>query len=270
MRNTFLFHIAKKVYLNLTNLKSHIINGIYLILIYPFLRLKHLKFLKPFSFISWHHNTLYFSGRYDRIKVFIKCEIGTGKYLKNEIHLLDIIQSHSKEKILLPRIIDSFQIPIGFIIIYEYIESPNLEKYIQEISHSDDQELTSDQIIVQLIEILDVLYDSKVVHRDFRPSNFFVKNNRLMLFDFAFSVCISDEDTIEFNPKIEKALGEQYKPEQFIWDDVFSILVFINEQHIDVSESILADLNSRKERLSYRKSLTSSQNEGISQLEYPQ
>lgn len=83
-------------------------------------------------------------------------------------------------------------------------------------------------LIHDLHQIFLALNQSDVVHRDIRPDNLMIINNRLVLIDFQLAVSKSNYVELEYlrtRPRRLRNLGDplyQYKP--FVWDDAHSLL----------------------------------------------
>ena len=115
------------------------------------------------------------------------------------------------------------------------------------------------EIASQLIGIVEELHDKKVIHRDLRPDNIFLKFNntvKLVLIDFSFVI---DSDNWNKSPRfreiqntkrsmdIWKALGQEYKPEELQWDDAFAIhkILYENNHLFNISNELLKSVKDK-------------------------
>lgn len=109
-------------------------------------------------------------------------------------------------------------------IIYPYIKGANLQSAIDNNSLTDDDKI---KIIKQLREILNVLHKNNYIHRDIRPTNLILTEDKnLILIDFQFCVDLNNYqefDMVYKNPEKIQGLGADFKFKKYIWDDAYSI-----------------------------------------------
>lgn len=74
-----------------------------------------------------------------------------------------------------------------FNIIMEYCEGGDMYKKIREKSTIEISEKQIIDWICQILLSLEYIHSSKIVHRDIKTQNLFIKNNRLILGDFGIS-----------------------------------------------------------------------------------
>lgn len=91
---------------------------------------------------------------------------------------------------------------------YPYIEGTNLEDFIET---SGRLNLNSAIVLVKkLSDILAHIHERDIIHRDFKPDNIILRNNRVddpVLIDFGLSVIITDKALIESG---QKQLGNRF------------------------------------------------------------
>ena len=131
--------------------------------------------------------------------------------------------------------------------IEEYIEGINLEEFLNSHKESIEEE----KVVLKLIEILDILYSKKIIHRDIRPENIIVtKNKDVKLIDFGAALKITDQ--VDVPNRILFTLGDKYC-DMFFWDDAYSINKIIDDFKIDLSIETQKELKSRIGRMRKKK-----------------
>jgi len=230
-------------------LARKLVNYLYLISLYFIYKFKisGINNLRPLQFSDWAGNKTFFSGYIGDNKVFIKSQNRPKTYMRNEFAIMDVLKSNS-EMVIFPKVLCCHDTLMGYAVVYEFIDAPTLDVFFSENpSYISDKDFVNN-LTSQFINILDVLYGNHIVHRDIRPGNLFVQNNRLILFDFAYSICLAPNMLREFNSKIERELGQHYRAGLGYWNDVTSILSVLEEHKIQIPAKqfkVLLDMESR-------------------------
>ncbi|CAF0885323.1 unnamed protein product [Adineta ricciae] len=87
------------------------------------------------------------------------------------------------------RFYDSFIDGSNFCIVTEYCEDGDLDQYLKSLRKQRSR-LQMDQVIdlfLQLLSAIDFLHSKKILHRDIKTSNIFLKRNHIKLGDFGIS-----------------------------------------------------------------------------------
>lgn len=198
-------------------------SNLILILFYYFKIVKILKKnnitnIKLFNFKNWHHGYGYFTALLDNKKVFIKFDTKL-LLLQNDLLVYKIANTSLKKhlvKIHNSIIYDDIQI-----IVYEFLEGSEL---------TDTLVLKNLKLIDSMIDILQILNDLDIVHRDIKFDNFFIVNNQIKIIDFTFAnslnkkvgfkeldlSSLSNCATLEF-------LGNGLNPKPFVWNDLIAL-----------------------------------------------
>ena len=251
MKKFFLWKLLKFMHVHATRLRINLENAVWFVLYSIFLKSKGIEDLKAYSFFSWHHSTIYFSGKYSGNKVFLKCEVGFKNYLINELKIYQILSENFESKKVIPDLVDTFNWSLGFCIVYKFLNAPNLQEYFNDGKKFKNDEHSNEILVSKLINIVDCLERINIIHRDFRPANIFVDQDKLIIFDFAFAVWLNSDEQSSPKNVLEKSLGEHYKPEESKWDDAYSLSVIVKENNFSLSEEMLKEVDKRVNRLTY-------------------
>ena len=114
-------------------------------------------------------------------------------------------------------------------IAYEKLSGYDLRQYM-EIGLTDKQ---INKIKQDLLSIKDFLVSNNLLHRDIRPQNIFIAQDKTYLIDMQFMVkCINGkykELNLKNKNSILDVLGDKYKKGVREWDDAYSINLIIDE-----------------------------------------
>ena len=203
-----------------------LINFFWGIYYYSFLWKKKVRRIEFFKFNEWHHSTIYFSGFLNNQKVFIKCSTNFQTHLDNEIKIINRLSINNA--FFTPTILINYYSRFGNVIVYKFIDGLLLDDYLKVNNNI--------KIGKKLIAAINLFYDLKIIHRDLKPNNIFISQNDLIIIDYAFSVDKS-KLTPKFPDTIEIGLGEQYKPQTYLWDDAFSLWKIFKEYNFSKEDT---------------------------------
>ena len=116
-------------------------------------------------YLKIYSKSLLKKSRYDYLLRQIQREIDLCKLCKNE-HILKVNQKKETENAILLE--------------YEYYDM-NLMQYINKSGELKNDKEFFLKVIKELTEALKVLYNKKVIHRDIKPNNIFLINNKKVL-----------------------------------------------------------------------------------------
>ena len=197
-------------------IRSTLFLSFYHIKIIRLLKSLNVNRISIFKFKNWHAGFAYYSARFNGNTVFVK--ISTKHFfLNNEKIFYDIF----KEDLSLIKVISLSKHHNIQILISEFSNERELTK--QDILDNPD-------ILLQIFDILKIIYIKGCIHRDVRLSNFLISDNKVRIIDFTFSTCLNYSE--RFNDlhidnkqeaNILKNLGGIFKPNTFQWNDFYSI-----------------------------------------------
>ncbi|EGR34428.1 hypothetical protein IMG5_011940 [Ichthyophthirius multifiliis] len=105
--------------------------------------------------------------------------------LKNEIKSMQILNHNN--------IVQLYQVTKterNLYIIVEYCNEGNLENYIKKMKNI--KEINALNLIKQMIDGYQCLYQNNIVHRDIKPENILLHNNVIKIADFGFSKVVEE------------------------------------------------------------------------------
>jgi len=187
-----------------------------------------IKNVKPFLIDEWKNISqyLYFTGIYKKkIKIFIKSR-GISDSVFREYKISKDLKAKNKKYFPKP-FFYKLDNSIKFIAI-EYVYGERLDNIIKSNKFNSLNKNFRKNLYQGLFEILKILHNSKIVHRDIRPANLIIKKNGTpVLIDFQFAVDIKRKIYKEFKeikkkPKLIATLGREYLRGRFYWDDAYS------------------------------------------------
>ncbi len=220
--------------------------------------------LRLFKFCQWHLGCKYFIGyQKERNKcVFIKTCSNDGR-IEREIDVFNyLMNSDDSAYKYLPDLICFEKDDKTPFLAVEFIVGVALDEYLSKNSNIDKREKIILDIINQLIDLALLLNESKIIHRDIRPANIMLRKNvcQVVLIDFAFAIRAGDDMFSELSfvtkaPEVLDKLGEEYKPEQYVWDDAYAINLIIerliDRYHIKYPKS-MSELKNIVGRVTYK------------------
>lgn len=145
-------------------------------------------------------------------------DIITKKLIENEISIY--IYLKKKKYPYIPNIIN-----IGLY---------NNNKYIITEYKNDQLTFVNSSIIKQLFTIINVLHKNNIVHRDIKPDNFLIQDNKVFIIDFGLSTFYNEKHTLKkmignWKYCSYNCLNEEYTYE--FKDDIISIIYMILDLH---------------------------------------
>lgn len=156
---------------------------------------------------------LYFKGHYQGRPVFIKYG-GRGQSCANEYQFSKRMSDVDADHFLKPVLFDTSE---GHFVAYDFIHGIPLTDYLAHATKAQSQQLGE-----QLTVISNTLAACHVMHRDIRPGNFIVVDNRLVLIDFQYavdSVHPVELDCVKADRVLALQIGEQYRYGKYTWND---------------------------------------------------
>lgn len=221
-----------------------------------------LDHLHPYGLSLWRNGTKYFIAYHagtNKQKVFIKT-IGKHNNLLNEWRMLTKISERidADQRWKVPRVIsinNEGQYPF---IALEFIKGVSLSKLISKNRLSREDKIL---IASEFLNIIDILHNHRIVHRDLRPDNILVRKENgiieLILIDFALSVSLTDfeRNNLDSPPKnILKVLGSEFKPKPFVWDDAYSLhrIIQIMDTANEINKELLKNIESKIGKITYQ------------------
>ena len=166
----------------------------------------------------------YFTGEIEQKSVFIKFDT---KY-----HLLnnDIVSyKHCKSKLdkYLVKIVGSKVTGKIQYIIYEFFDGATLKH---------DDILQNPQLILDIYKIISSIKDVGLIHRDIKPDNFLLKNNKIKIIDLTLMASLDNKIKFKSFCKGDKAenkilhfLNLNYSPPGLVWNDFYSLQTILKE-----------------------------------------
>lgn len=193
--------------------------------------LLNLQEVRPFLAEHWKNSSgsRYFQGKTaSGIDVFIKSEVGW-ETVEREYF---IAKKLSEYEIAIPRALYYRNNKgVNFVV----FEKNSQFKTLNQV----DRALLSDEFLEKffdgILDMIKVLHQADIVHRDFRPANIIVgSNNEPVLIDFQFAVDsqrkkFKELKFVRSKPVRVKDLGENYARGRYRWDDAFSALIIFEE-----------------------------------------
>ena len=190
--------------------------------------------IKPFNVGSEVTPSGYsnFVGVLDGKKVFIKYG-GAGDSCENEYIFSKKISENDNMHFLKPLLYkvdgkDKY-------VVFEFIEGIPLSEYMKTTNAEQKK-----QVGLQLLEIYDELQKMHIMHRDIRPDNFLVVNEKIILLDFQFAVDTNLRKELYIVKKdmnIAANLGSECRYKWYGWQDAYSFNLMMKMLCIDVSIS---------------------------------
>lgn len=166
----------------------------------------------------------FFVADYMDKKVFIKC--GTGSvYAKKEFELYNYLNKQNNnyfpQGIMYRHLKDN-----KMFLCIEYIEGENFKDF--NFNEASTEKLN--RIFKSLIDISDLLFSNKFIHRDINQSNLIIeKDGTVKLIDFqhligntTYRIYGEEKENIKF-PKKLRGTNKRLRPFPFVWDDMYSI-----------------------------------------------
>ena len=190
----------------------------------------NIKEINPYLIEEWKNFSkyIYFLGNSkDGKEYFIKSR-GLAESARREFKVIEELRKENTK--YFPKIyyFKSSE-KINFIIL-EKLEGAKLSDLIEKYDLKQKTEAYKQNLFYGIYNILNILQNLKIVHRDIRPKNFIIKEDGTpILFDFQFAVDLHRKKYKEFkivrkNSKYIKGLGGNYAKNYLHWDDAYSVI----------------------------------------------
>ncbi|MDQ0339455.1 serine/threonine protein kinase [Caldalkalibacillus uzonensis] len=185
--------------------------------------------IRPYKFLSWHHNCNYFIGeKPNKEKIFIKTG-GIFNLIQREFEVINYISNYDPlfYKQHLPQVELIGECCGESFIAVKFIEGKTLDKMLKEHIITTSQKK---MLLEQFIESINLLHSVGIVHRDIRPANIIITGKEklnLVVIDFAFSVSVEsnrfpETEYVKKNKRYIYHLGDGFNPSLLTWDDAYS------------------------------------------------
>jgi len=210
---------------------ERISNYIWLVLVYPFFYIyllsKGYSKVRFFKFSDWHLSCRYLTAELDENLVFIKC--GRSFLIKNEVVANSNVSKLNS--VIVSNVYGFYSSkfsPVNYVV-FDFLSNYRPISKIKKLKSHEFKSLSS-----SLKNIISVISDSGITHRDISPSNLFVNPNDfndVKIIDFAMShgVGLSKLKYFFINSIVLKSLGKGYKKSLYSWDDSYSLSLVISE-----------------------------------------
>lgn len=113
-----------------------------------------------------------------------------------------------------PKVLDSWSEAIYSVLVLDKIKGQRLNEAIPEINDTPEKLYV---FIMHCLDLLIILKKKGIIHRDIRPDNILVRNEKPVLIDFGWAI---SPDQPYITPP---GLGDSYRPEDGSFCDVYSI-----------------------------------------------
>lgn len=185
----------------------------------------------------------FFVADYLNKKVFIKCGTGT-IYAKKEFELYNYLNKQNNNyfpKGIMYRHLNDNKM---FLCI-DYIDGETFKNFNFDEASTDKL----NKIFKSLIDISELLFKNKFIHRDINPDNLIIENDgTVKLIDFQHLIgtttyrCYKEETENIIFPKKLRGTNKKLRPFPFVWDDMYSIYnllkVFENKGIMDYDSEV--------------------------------
>ena len=177
------------------------------------LNLRGYSSVKVFKFILWNSQKKYFKVKNEfGTEYFVK--INTNRYVIHESSIISKIESLDTDKL---NFYPKFILKVNGRFDYNIFEFINGEKISKK-------NVVGDDITKQILDILKFFKKNEISHKDIRPHNIIMHNNKIKVIDYEH--CSIKNIKINFN---KPDLNKLYSPPDGTWDDAFSFFEILKK-----------------------------------------
>lgn len=187
--------------------------------IYVFILKNNYKYERVEKYLvdKWHDGFFYLVAYKDNKKYFFKGEV-FGEFLENEVFFSKRLSDLLGEQCIISPVVS-----------YRYFKSLLLAyDFMDEIEKKLDNE-----DINKIYEVVYKINKNGIFFRDLKRDNIIVLNDRILFFDFSFMYENSSDVIKVRDEHLLKAIGNNYRPSHYVWDDFYSLYKIANEEKIE-------------------------------------
>ncbi|ADN75283.1 Mn2+dependent serine/threonine protein kinase [Ferrimonas balearica DSM 9799] len=173
--------------------------------------------VRLFRVSSWHHGVNYYTCQSrNGEKFFIK---SSGIYSAAEREYLCLKRISYITNNLTPAVYHYIESAVGSYVVMQYLEGESVSQL----------NVSKENFLNFSVKVVETLEKAKIIHRDIRPDNLIVCDERVILIDFGWSVIGDNNFDDSRHLESLKTLGGNYKPGLLKWNDAYSLSIIQKE-----------------------------------------